>query len=141
MGRFFSSPGYDMLSKPRCEDQAIVGVLWIPVVRTFDIVLSHEDRCGAELHIDHGQIKGFAIRYDGCIDGAWHNIAIFDAHGGVAHWHLVDPIKGKGEQQRIELDLKGAVACAFGAIKTRWEEWREWYIGRLRRDDQQDFFR
>ncbi|MDE2060052.1 MAG: hypothetical protein KGL31_06090 [candidate division NC10 bacterium] len=98
--------------------------------------MSHEDRCGVELHIDHNQVNGFAIRYDAYIDGAWHNIAIFGAHQGVAHWHLVDPIKGKGEKQRIHLDLKDAVTYAIGAIKTRWEEWRERYIGRLRTDDQ-----
>jgi len=111
------------------------------VLKSFDIKLSDEDRCGSELHIDHGQVTGFAVRYDAYIDGAWHTIAIFDSHGGFAHWHMVDPIKGKGEKQEIPLDLKRAVTYAFDTIKAHWEVWREQYLRRLRRDDQQDLFR
>lgn len=108
------------------------------MVKIFDIFLTHEDRCGAELHIEHGHVKEFSIRYDAYIDGAWRNVVLFDAHGGSAHWHMVDPITGKGEKQGIALDLKSAVTYAFSPIKERWKEWREQYARRLRGDEQQD---
>lgn len=92
-----------------------------------------------EIGTDRGQVVSFLVRYDAFIDGRWRDVAIFDNHGGSAHWHLVDPFSGKSEKRPIQLDLKEAVDYAIGAAKSHWREWREHFERRLR-DEQQDLF-
>ncbi|HWQ70500.1 MAG TPA: hypothetical protein VN494_11240 [Patescibacteria group bacterium] len=110
------------------------------MTKKFEIPITNEDRCEVEMEIDRGQMVSFVIRYDGFIDGRWRNIAVFDTHGGSAHWHLVDPILGKREKQPIPLDLKQVVTYAIDTIKHEWEEMRAWYLRRLTGHDQQNLF-
>ena len=109
------------------------------MIKTFEIPITNEDRCEVEIGTDRGQVISFLVRYDAFIDGHWRNVAIFDNHGGSAHWHLIDPFSGKSEKRPIQLDLKGAVDYAITTVKSRWPEWRERFERRLRHE-QQDFF-
>lgn len=109
------------------------------MIKKFDIPITSEDRCEVEIEVERGQVVSFLVRYDAFIDGRWCNVAVFDNHGGSAHWHLVDPFSGKGDKRPIALDLKGAVDYAIGTAKSRWREWRGWFERRLR-DGQQNLF-
>lgn len=94
--------------------------------------MTHEDRYGVEIETDQGHVTRFTVRYDAYFRDRWHTIVIFDSHGGRAHWHLMDPISGKGEQRTIDLDLKDAVTYAIYSIQAYWEGWRERYERKLR---------
>lgn len=104
----------------------------------FVVPLSDQDRIGVELDVDRGQVVGFAIRYDIFVDERWYNVAVFDAHTGNPHWHLNDPIRGKGDRREIPLDLKNAVTYAFNTIRAQWEQWREQFIRRMQGHEQQE---
>ena len=109
-------------------------------LKRFEVPLTNEDRYAVEMTIRGGGLVAFVVRYDAFINGKWRDIATFDNHGGTVHWHLSDPITGKGEKKTIPLDLRAAPTYAIGMIQEHWQVWRSRYERRLPSDEHPTLF-